>query len=286
MMNKKHVKTFLIWMALLNWPPVLIWIPFCRLPFFLGFLLWINVPVQRFGLAKLMGGAHYRIQEFGAMPQTTFSWILIAAFWFLAAIALTALTAMFSAMSNHKRKENTKTNLVRVCSDEHISEVARLAREIWQEHYVSIIGRKQVEYMLEKFQSEQAIREQLAGGYEYYIAAHDGRNEGYMAVMPNIREATLMMSKIYVRKSARGCGIGRKMLAFAEDLCRRRSIKAICLTVNKNNSHSIQWYSRMGFVNTGPTIQDIGAGFVMDDYRMEKIITTTPSGSATTGRTS
>ena len=62
------------------------------------------------------------------------------------------------------------------------------------------------------------------------------------------------------------------MLEFMENLCRHRNIKKIWLTVNKNNSHSISWYSRMGFINTASIIQDIGEGFVMDDYRMEKTI--------------
>jgi hypothetical protein len=28
----------------------------------------------------------------------------------------------------------------------------------------------------------------------------------------------------------------------------------------------------MGFRNTGPIVQDIGGGFVMDDFRLEKMI--------------
>ena len=28
----------------------------------------------------------------------------------------------------------------------------------------------------------------------------------------------------------------------------------------------------MGFKNIGPVVQDIGNGFIMDDFRMEKII--------------
>jgi hypothetical protein len=39
-----------------------------------------------------------------------------------------------------------------------------------------------------------------------------------------------------------------------------------------NHSDAIAWYTRMGFTIVGPTVQDIGAGFVMDDYRMEKTI--------------
>ena len=36
--------------------------------------------------------------------------------------------------------------------------------------------------------------------------------------------------------------------------------------------NSIAWYTRMGFRNAGPIVQDIGAGYVMDDYRMEKVV--------------
>lgn len=160
------------------------------------------------------------------------------------------------------------TSFQAALSDEHIAEVARLARAIWQEHYVSIVGQEQVDYMLEKFQSETAIAEQLAGAYEYYIVRCYGRSTGYMAIVPNTSDASLMLSKIYIVKSARGRGLGKQALGFVEDLCRQRGIKTIWLTVNKNNAHSIAWYVRMGFANAGPILQDIGGGFVMDDFKM------------------
>ena len=40
------------------------------------------------------------------------------------------------------------TRFERVRSPEQIAAVTRLAREIWQEHYLPIIGQAQVEYML------------------------------------------------------------------------------------------------------------------------------------------
>ena len=163
-------------------------------------------------------------------------------------------------------------DLIEVRSEAQIADVAHLAREIWCEHYVPIIGQGQVDYMLGKFQSERAITEQIAEAYEYYIVTHHEKSVGYMAVVPKMSEASLMLSKIYVKKSARGRGLGQKMLEFMGNLCRHRNIKKIWLTVNKNNSHAIAWYSRMGFINTASLIQDIGEGFVMDDYQMEKTI--------------
>ena len=38
--------------------------------------------------------------------------------------------------------------------------------------------------------------------------------------------------------------------------------------VNKYNSNSIAAYEKMGFLNLGPTVADIGDGFIMDDYIM------------------
>jgi diamine N-acetyltransferase len=163
-------------------------------------------------------------------------------------------------------------NIARVRSEEQISAVAGLAREIWTDHYVPIIGQEQVDYMIGKFQSEKAIAAQLEDGYEYYTVSHGNRIVGYLAIVPDADADMLMISKIYVLRSGRGAGFGRAMLQFAEDVCRERGIRALYLTVNKNNRHSIAWYTRMGFKNEGPIVQDIGAGFVMDDYRMGKAI--------------
>jgi len=157
-------------------------------------------------------------------------------------------------------------------SDRHVSETASLAREIWHEYFVPIIGRKQVDYMLEKFQSPEAISGQLDGGYDYYLVASDGRNAGYFAVVPNPDESSLMLSKLYVRKSDRGRGIGGKTLDFVEDLCRQSGIKLIWLTVYRLNTDSIGWYTKKGFVKVGARVEDIGKGFILDDYRMEKTV--------------
>jgi GNAT superfamily N-acetyltransferase len=157
-----------------------------------------------------------------------------------------------------------------VSSREHVAAVACLAREIWPEHYAPIIGSRQVDYMLEKFQSEPAISEQLSGGYEYYLVSRDGQNVAYTALVPDSRASSMMLSKLYVKKSTRGQGLGKQILRFVEELSLKRGIKMIWLTVNKNNSPSLAWYLRMGFANAGPTIQDIGEGYIMDDFRLEK----------------
>ena len=157
---------------------------------------------------------------------------------------------------------------IEVTAKQHIEAVEALAREIWTEHYTPIIGRDQVEYMLARFQSAQAISEQLANGYLYFLIREAGRFIGYISVLPEEQE--LFLSKIYVLSSRRGKGYGRKAVRFAEELAIKKGLGKIVLTVNKNNSLAIKAYEAIGFKKVEALVQDIGSGFVMDDYKMEK----------------
>lgn len=85
---------------------------------------------------------------------------------------------------------------------EQIAVVAVLAEEIWREHFTSIIGKAQVDYMLEKFQSEQAICEQVKKGFLYYLIKTNNCHVGYFGVLPT--DESLLLSKFYIRSSERG----------------------------------------------------------------------------------
>ena len=161
--------------------------------------------------------------------------------------------------------------LERVASPDQIAAVAALARETWMQHYVPIIGAAQVEYMLAKFQSAEAITRQIAAeGYEYYLAP----GAGYLALVPDPAKKSLLLSKIYVRAARRGTGLGRAMVTFAEIRCVELGCRELWLTVNRNNAGSIAFYERMGFQKTNELATGIGGGFVMDDWRMAKTLRT------------
>lgn len=159
--------------------------------------------------------------------------------------------------------------LERVMSPAQIAAVAELAREIWTQHYVPIIGAAQVAYMLAKFQSETAISRQMAqDGYEYYLVP----GAGYLAVLPDFAQKSLLLSKIYVKADRRGTGLGRALVEFAEKRAAELGCGELWLTVNRNNADSIAFYERVGFRKTNDWVTDIGSGFVMDDWRMAKRI--------------
>jgi RimJ/RimL family protein N-acetyltransferase len=105
-------------------------------------------------------------------------------------------------------------------------------------------------------------------GYRYYQIIKDEQPIGYTAVQ--IREDAIFLSKLYILKAHRGNGYARKSLEFIESLARENSLRRITLTCNKYNTGTIKAYEKMGFTNTGSIVMDIGGGFVMDDYTLEK----------------
>ena len=151
-----------------------------------------------------------------------------------------------------------------------IAEVARLARTIWEEHFTPIIGPEQVAYMLDRFQSEAAIASQIENGFHYFAALEAGEAVGYGAVKPEGN--TAFLSKLYVRRDRRGQGTGRAMLDYVESLALEHGAERIRLTVNRHNRIAIDAYLRWGFAITDEQVADIGGGFVMDDYVMERVV--------------
>ena len=140
--------------------------------------------------------------------------------------------------------------LQQVLSAQDINDTARLANGIWHEHFTPIIGEKQVNYMLDRFQSAPAIAEQIRQGYLYFALILDHRQIGYAAF--------------------RGRGFSHAVITYAEKLAREQAKPIIRLTCNKNNVSSLAVYKKIGFEIVREEKADIGSGFFMDDYILEK----------------
>jgi len=153
-------------------------------------------------------------------------------------------------------------------NDEKITVISRLAEEIWNGHYIPIIGKAQIDYMLKKFQSPEGIKKQFEEGFSYYLLKKGYNYIGYFALKS---EATsVLLSKFYIKAEYRGHGYGRQVIKFIEDRAVINNWHSVNLLVHKNNTIAINSYKKFGFNITEPVITDIGEGYFMDDYRMEK----------------
>jgi ribosomal protein S18 acetylase RimI-like enzyme len=161
-------------------------------------------------------------------------------------------------------------NFIEVKTASDITEVVNLANKIWNEHYVAIIGQQQIDYMLNYFQSPTAIAKQIADGMLYFMVSNDKHNIAYYAIHLCNQSNDIKINKLYVMQEQQGQGIGRDIIAMIQTYAMAQNRDKMCLTVNKNNQKSIQFYKKMGFNIIGNVIQDIGKGFVMDDFIMQK----------------
>ena len=148
-------------------------------------------------------------------------------------------------------------------------QLAVAADEIWSEYYPALLTPEQIRYMVERFHAPETMERQMREeGYRYFLVLEHGELLGYLAVKPE--EGKLFLSKAYLKKTHRGRGYFSRMLAFIEDIARERGLSAIYLMVNKDNANSIAVYCKKGFLIDREQIVDIGSGFAMDDYVMEK----------------
>ncbi len=150
-----------------------------------------------------------------------------------------------------------------------LTEVAELADKIWHECFVNIISSGQIDYMVEKFQSLNAMTEQIENqNYSYFAVRDEGELIGYIGMKPE-QDDRFFLSKLYLRDDKRGRGTASLMMKKVFEEAAKSGKKRVYLTVNKHNDHAVAVYKKLGFGIIDDVVTDIGSGYVMDDYIME-----------------
>jgi ribosomal protein S18 acetylase RimI-like enzyme len=149
--------------------------------------------------------------------------------------------------------------------------VAELAQFIWRRHYPGIITVEQIEYMLARGYSLDALRRFITEeGAGLDLAYLGDRLAGFAAYYRPDRPDELKLDKLYVHLDFHGRGVGRSLIASAEAAAIVQCRTTLILNVNKENVQAIRAYERNGFLVREAVVVDIGGGFVMDDYVMAK----------------
>jgi ribosomal protein S18 acetylase RimI-like enzyme len=152
----------------------------------------------------------------------------------------------------------------------HLATLSRLARKIWYQHYPGIITEAQIEYMLARDYALDTLRDDLDRGIWMDIMRIDQEVVGFSAYGPTLTEGEIKLHKLYLLGSRHGQGLGSSLLERAEQNVSKRGFTKIILQVNKNNAKAIRAYERNGYYQQASVVDDIGNGFVMDDYVMAK----------------
>lgn len=148
--------------------------------------------------------------------------------------------------------------------------VAALGQTIWHQHYSQIISHEQIDYMLNGRYTADNLGGYLTSASKRLYLVRDGDTPiGYFSYARQ-SEAEMKLEQLYLLADYRGRGIGRDMLTFVETAARQLGCTRMMLTVNKQNRDSIRVYEKNGYTVREEAVFDIGNGYVMDDYVMEK----------------
>lgn len=135
----------------------------------------------------------------------------------------------------------------------------QIMRPIWLDTY-SFLPTEQVELLLDKYFSPEAINYYLSKGYEYFSVG----GNGLLVIVEN--EDSVYIDKLYIYPENRGQGIASRV--FNKLITERK--KALTLNVNRNNSVAVSCYLKNGFTVVKEEIIPLGKGLVNCDYVMKK----------------
>lgn len=154
--------------------------------------------------------------------------------------------------------------IIRV-TEKDISVVSDLASTIWNQHYPSIIGQEQVDYMLELMYSQKSLIEQLhQQGHLFFVITLKDENIGFISVHEE-KSGEWHLNKFYIDQDVAAKGIGT---ASFQLLVEQIKPQTLTLQVNRKNHKSINFYFKNGFRIEEVKDFDIGKGYVMEDFIM------------------
>lgn len=160
---------------------------------------------------------------------------------------------------------------INVASETDLSEIKRIAYETWPLTFGEILSPQQIEYMLEWMYSLPSLTEQIQEkGHVFILIKEEGESLGYVSYELNYKGiAKTKIHKIYLLPASQGKGVGAALIRRVAEIATQNQNTALILNVNRFNK-AIGFYEKMGFAIVGSEDIDIGDGFLMQDYIMEK----------------
>lgn len=158
---------------------------------------------------------------------------------------------------------------IRSVTPPDVPAISALAREIWQATYPGIITQEQIDFMLEQRYGHERLYDDLEDAHKWLDQAFLGdRRVGF--AFSEIYKGEFKLDKLYIHPDVQRQGVGGQMIENVANRARKLGHPFVILAVNKRNEKAIGSYKKYGFVVRESVVDDIGRGFVMDDFIMEK----------------
>jgi ribosomal protein S18 acetylase RimI-like enzyme len=146
--------------------------------------------------------------------------------------------------------------------------IRNMSMQVWPQTYSTILTPDQISYMLEMMYSEQSLSKQMKEQHEFIIV-NDGTDPVGFASFSLQSPGIYKLHKIYMLPFMQGKGAGKFVINEILKAIHRKGGQALQLNVNRNNK-AVDFYKKIGFDIIREEDINIGNGYFMNDYVMEK----------------
>lgn len=149
--------------------------------------------------------------------------------------------------------------------------INKAALEVFPETYKDILSKDQIDFMMDWMYSVKHLQEEIRTEHQiYFLAYEECEVAGYIAIRKE-NDDVIFLEKIYVLPYFQGYGLGKQMFEFLEKEIKQifPEAKKMQLNVNRYNK-ALHFYEKMGMYEIGQRDFDIGNGYFMNDYILEK----------------
>lgn len=156
-------------------------------------------------------------------------------------------------------------------TDTDFNIIQNIAYTTWPDVYGKILSKEQLNFMLTTFYSEETLLNNMLHKKHHFILVYDEAVcLGFASFEHNyLDKKETRLHKIYLLPEAQGKGAGRALIDAVVNYTVADGSNRISLNVNRFNN-ACTFYEKMGFTIVGEEDIEIGHGYLMEDYMMEK----------------
>ncbi len=159
---------------------------------------------------------------------------------------------------------------IQLATTKDIPVIQALAAKIWTVTYSSILSPEQMVFMMDMMYSDQSLQQQMTEKEHQFIIMVDGEAPIAYAAYSKTDDADIYkLHKIYLDPAYQGKGAGKFLLNTIADQVAAKGAAILELDVNRFNKAKL-FYEKMGFSVIKEKNTDIGNGYLMEDYVMQK----------------
>jgi len=146
-----------------------------------------------------------------------------------------------------------------------------IAYQTWPLAYGEILSKEQLDYMLGAFYNDETIKDSITNKGNHFILAKENENVlGFASYEHHYdQKQQTKIHKIYLLPETQGKGIGKKLIDFIAVTAKENGSASLLLNVNRFNK-ALFFYQKLGFEIISEIDIEIGNGYLMEDYVLEK----------------